>query len=116
MKVTINTNNMARLKGRVASVKEISVDKCAVVTIAVDNGKDKDGNDRGDDFIDVKCFHPATYGQIKKGMLVEAYGRIKPNKYEKNGETVYSTDIVADCIEFLESRSVVEAREAGKIA
>ena len=46
--------------------------------------------------------------------MVRVYGHVSPNKYEKNGETRYETDLVADFIEFLESRAIVDAREESK--
>ena len=46
-------------------------------------------------------------------MLITARGRIQPNIYEKaNGEKVYAIDLIADHIEFLESRQTVEQRTA----
>ena len=105
------TNNQGQLQGRVVSVKELSEGKMAVITLAIDNGKDKDGNKREASFPQVKSFHPNTYNQLVKGMLVRAYTHLSTDKYEKAGETRYSQDTIADCIEFLESKSAVQARE-----
>jgi single-stranded DNA-binding protein len=49
-------------------------------------------------------------------MLVMVAGHLKNNSYEKNGEKIYSLDIVADSVEFLESKAVVDARENAKQA
>ena len=46
MKTMIRTNNNITLVGRVTKVKEFGKD-VAAVTIAVDNGRDKEGNDIG---------------------------------------------------------------------
>ena len=47
-------------------------------------------------------------------MLVKLYGHVAPGSYTKDGKIVYTQDLITDKIEFLESKSVVEAREAAK--
>ena len=43
---------------------------------------------------------------IKKGSLVEVQGRIQTGSYKKdNGDTVYTTDVIAERVEFLDSRN-----------
>lgn len=108
------TNNSVRLLGRVSKVNEYAAGKAANVVIAIDNGRDKDGADRPASFVQTKSFSPAVYGAVKPGMLVQVEGHINPGSYEKNGETVYTQDIVADAIVFLEPKSLVTAREAAK--
>lgn len=110
------TNNQVRLVGRVSKVNEYSKGKAANVTIAIDNGKDKEGADRPTSFVQTKCFTPATYEALKPGMLVELFGHMAPGSYQKDGETVYTQDVVADFVAFLEPKSVVTAREAAKAA
>lgn len=39
---------------------------------------------------------------LQKGRLVGVQGRIQTGKYEKDGRTVYTTDVVANQVEFLE--------------
>lgn len=39
---------------------------------------------------------------LAKGRLVGVQGRIQTGSYEKNGQTIYTTDVVADRVEFLE--------------
>ncbi len=114
MKVSSYSNNKVEILGRVSSVKEYSKDKAANITIAVDNGKDADGNAREASFIQMKSFTKATYDALKTGMLVQVIGRVAPNKYVKDGNTVYSQDLVADYIVFLESKETVAARDAAK--
>lgn len=41
---------------------------------------------------------------VVKGMLVGIQGRIQTGSYDKNGTTVYTTDVIADRVEFLEWR------------
>ena len=74
-------------------------------TIAIDRGKDRNGEDMGADFPSIVCFGKTAENCerfLKKGRLVGIQGRIRTGKYEKNGQTVYTTDIYADRVEFLE--------------
>lgn len=74
-------------------------------TIAIDRGKDKNGEDRGADFPAVVCFGKTAElveRFLAKGRLVGIQGRIQTGKYEKDGRTVYTTDILADRVEFLD--------------
>ena len=75
------------------------------LTIAIDRGKDRNGEDMGADFPSVVCFGKTAENCerfLKKGRLVGVQGRIRTGKYEKNGQTVYTTDVYADRVEFLE--------------
>lgn len=114
MKTMVRTNNQAKVIGRVTKVNEFGKD-VADITVALDNGKDKEGNDIQSTFVTFKCFEPKVYGAIETGLLVRVYAHFSNNKYEnKAGETVYSTDFVTDSVEFLESKAVVDARKAAK--
>ena len=113
MRTSIRTNNQVTLIGRVASVKEFGKN-VAAITVAIDNGKDKEGNEIKSTFVETKCFEPKVYDGVKTGMLVMVFAHLTNNSYEKNGEKVFSTDVVTDCVEFLESKATVEAREAAK--
>ena len=55
-------------------------------------------------FIQTKSFTPAAYANVKVGMKIKIYGHITPSKYTKDGETIYQQDIIADYIEYLESK------------
>ena len=105
------TNNQGQLQGRVVSMKELSEGKMAIITLVIDNGKDKDGKKREPSFLQVQSFQPNIYNHLVKGMLVRVYTHLSTDKYEKAGEIKYSQDTIADCIEFLESKSAVQARE-----
>ena len=43
---------------------------------------------------------------LQKGSLVYVEGRLKTDKYEDGGETRYFTKVVAQMVQFLDSRSV----------
>lgn len=78
----------------------------AAITVAIDRGKDKDGNDMGADF--PRCY---VYGKtaenlckyMSKGRQIGIQGRIRTGSYEKDGQTHYTTDVMADRVEFLGS-------------
>ena len=106
MQTIIKTNNNVTLVGRVTRIKEFGKD-VAGVTVAMDNGRDKKGNDKPSTFVEVKSFEPKVYGLLKTGMLVMITAHLNNNSYEKNGETVYTMDVVADCITVLFIRIVV---------
>jgi single-strand DNA-binding protein len=46
----------------------------------------------------------------KKGALVGVDGRIQTGSYERNGQTVYTTDVYADTVRLLESRQQSQNR------
>lgn len=112
MIIQLDTGNHTEFKGRVVEIHEYSKDKAANITVSVEN-KLKNGTVKSIN-IQTKCFNPAIYNNVKVGMLVKLYGHVAPGSYTKNGVMVYTQDLVTDYIEFLESKSVVEAREAAK--
>ena len=74
-------------------------------SIAIDRGKDKDGNDRGADYPSIVCFGKTAENAEKylaKGKLVGITGRIQTGSYEKDGKKYYTTEVLADRVEFLE--------------
>lgn len=81
------------------------------------NYADRNG-EYGVDFIEVKAFtqtekaHNFYATHMKKGRLVEVSANFLSNTYEKNGETVYSMDVIVDDINpFHERISTQQARE-----
>ena len=67
------------------------------------------------DFVDCRLFggiaqNTAEY--CKKGDLIGVKGRVQSDSYEKDGETKYSTDIVAEKITFLSSKTKADELEA----
>lgn len=89
-------------------VRYISKSQMAVAafTVAINRGKDKHGNDRGADYIPVTVFGRQAENcekYLAKGRLVAVQGRIQTGSYtNRDGATVYTTDVVADRVEFLE--------------
>lgn len=80
----------------------------AKFSIAIDRGKDKDGNDRGADFPSVTVFGKTAENCekfLKKGSQIAIQGRLQTGSYDKDGKKYYTTDVIADRVEFLGSRS-----------
>ena len=73
--------------------------------IAVDRGRDKEGNDRGADFPNIVAFGKTAENIAKhsgKGLRVAVIGRIQTNSYEREGQKVYTTDIIADRVKYID--------------
>ena len=79
--------------------------------LAVDRGLSKDKNKRWNqgqptaDFINITVWgkqaeNAANY--LAKGRLVAIHGRIQTGSYDKDGTRVYTTEVVANNVEFLE--------------
>lgn len=74
-------------------------------SIAIDRGKDKEGNDLGADFPSVVVFGKTAENVekfVSKGKLVGVSGRIQTGSYEKDGVKHYTTEVLANRVEFLE--------------
>lgn len=104
--------NSVNIIGRLTKDPEIRYarDQMAVATftVAINRGKDRNGEDRGADFPRVTVFGRTAENCerfLAKGRLVGVQGRIQTGSYEhKDGYTVYTTDIIADRVDFLEYR------------
>ena len=103
--------NNVSLIGRLTrdpEVKYTSESQTAVArfSIAINRGKDKDGNDKGADFPNIVVFGKQAENCerfLTKGRLVGIEGRIQTGSYtNKDGNKVYTTDVVANRVEFLE--------------
>lgn len=84
----------------------------AKFSLALDRGKDKDGNDRGADFPTVTVFGRTAENLEKfsgKGLRIAVIGRITTGSYEKDGHTVYTTEVAADRIEFIDWKGKTDA-------
>ena len=71
-------------------------------TLAVD----RQGKEKAADFIRITTFNKTAENCAKylvKGRLVAVNGRIQTGSYKnKNGDTVYTTDVIANNVQFLE--------------
>ena len=102
--------NRVILIGRISNDPELRYTEkniaIASFNVAIDRGKDKAGNDLGADFPRVQCFGKTAENVNKysgKGLRVAVEGRIRTGSYTNSkGDKVYTTDISADRIEFLD--------------
>lgn len=73
---------------------------------------DRRGKDKGADFIRCVCFGKAAdfaEKYLKKGTKVVVRGRIQTGSYkDRDGRTVYTTDVILDDQEFAESKRAAE--------
>lgn len=104
--------NNVTLVGRLTRDPELRYTPSGVAvtkfTLAVNRNFSNQNGEREADFINIVTWRKqaencANY--IKKGSLVGIVGRIQTGKYENNeGRTVYTTDVVAENVQFLESK------------
>ncbi len=97
----MNSLNLTGHLVRDAKLTEGSTDR-AFFTIAID----RPGADGGTDFIGITCFGPtarAVTEHIGKGHLVGIQGRLQSNRFERDGETIHSLDVIASRVEFLKA-------------
>lgn len=89
-------------------------------SIAINRVPGRDGQDRGADFPNIVVFGKQAENCerfLTKGRQVAIQGHIQTGSYEKDGRKVYTTDVVADRVEFLEwgdrSQSSAQGSSAG---
>lgn len=77
-------------------------------SIAVDRGKEKDGTDKGADFPRCVAFGKTAENLAKyqgKGSNILIEGHLQTGSYtKKDGTKVYTTDVICERIEWLESK------------
>lgn len=80
---------------------------CANIDLAINNGKDKDGNDRPADFIRVVIWEKQAENlakYCKKGSQVAVSGSIKEESWEdEQGNKKYKTYVLSRRVMFLDS-------------
>lgn len=78
----------------------------ATFTIAIDRPQRQDGGEKQADFPRITVFGrqaETCEKYLKKGRMVAIQGRIQTGQYQnKNGDTVYTTDVVANRVEFID--------------
>lgn len=109
--------NNVSLTGRI--VKEINVfendnNKVGSFTLAVQRSHKNKNDEFESDFIRIVAFNKTTETIEKyttKGSLIGVEGKVQTSNYEnKEGQKVYSTEIVANRIIFLETKEQFEQR------
>lgn len=79
----------------------------AKFTLAVNRPFAKEG-EQDADFIRVTCFGKSAElieKYVSKGRLVGVTGRIQTGSYEKDGQKVFTQDVIVDRVEFLDKAS-----------
>jgi single-strand DNA-binding protein len=75
-------------------------------SVAINRGKDRDGNDRGADYPNIVVIGKQAENcerYLAKGRLVGIQGKIQTGSYtNRDGVKVYTTDVLADRVEFLD--------------
>lgn len=82
--------------------------------LACDRRFKKDG-EQSADFISCIAFGKTAdfiEKYFKKGNRLGLIGRIQTGSYEKDGKKVYTTDVVAEAVEFVESKGSASAGES----
>ena len=83
-------------------------------TLAVNRTFQSQSGEQGTDFINIVVWNKQAENVKKymtKGSLVAVTGRIQTGSYEKDGRTIYTTDVVADNVQFLETKAQSGARD-----
>ena len=78
----------------------------AKFSLAISRGKKANGEDAGTDYPSITCFGKTAelvQKYLTKGRQVAVTGRIQTGSYEKDGHRIYTTDVIADRVEFLGS-------------
>ena len=103
--------NLVLISGRLTKDPEVRYTTgtqmaVAVFTLAIDRGKDKNGEDMGADFPRVTVFGKQAENcerYLAKGCRVAVQGKIQTGSYEdKNGQKVFTTDVIAQRVEFID--------------
>lgn len=87
----------------------------ATFTLAI-NRVTKVGEEKKADFPRVTVFGKSAENcekSLVKGRLVGIQGRLQTGSYEKDGKKVYTTDVVADRVQFLEWGDKKDAAKEG---
>ena len=117
--------NSVALVGRLARDPEVRYSSgtqtaIAKFTVAVPRAFAKQG-EQDADFIPVTCFGKSAEFVEKyfsKGKMIGVTGRIQTGSYEKDGRKVYTTDVIADRVEFVGGKDDNRAggREAASVS
>ena len=85
-------------------------------TVALDRGRDKNGENRGADFPNCVAFGKTAENLERfsgKGLRVQVTGHLQTGSYDdKDGKKVYTTDVIADRIEFIDWKTAAGSNAA----
>lgn len=102
--------NKVILMGRLTR-KPSAIGNSVFFTVAVEQSYQKPGEERQADFIQCKAWNKTAEFIDKyftKGMMIIVEGRVHSSKWEKDGETRYSQEIIANSVQFGETKKARE--------
>jgi single-strand DNA-binding protein len=105
----MRTTNHLFLRGYVGQAPRSFGKTCKVSVATNRNWKDKEGQRREEtDWVTVTILNEKTAKfvaeNVKKGDPIYAECRIAEGRYDKDGETVYTTDVIANVFDLLTQR------------
>ena len=105
MNVVLLTGNLVRDPEKTYSNSGMAITRFTIAVNRSYTKKTEGGQDA--DFIRITCFDKrAEFVEkyLTKGRKVSVEARVQTGSYEKDGKTIYTTDFVANNIEFLDSK------------
>ena len=114
MNVVILTGNLVRDPEKSYTNSGMAVTRFTIAVNRNYSKKTEGGQDA--DFIRVTCFDKrAEFVEkyLTKGRKVGVEARVQTGSYEKDGKTVYTTDFIANNIEFLDSKKDADGGGSG---
>lgn len=108
--------NKVTLLGRLTKDVELRYSNAGVAvakfSLAIDRGKDQNGNSKGADFPNCIAFGKTAETLSKwtsgKGGRIMAEGHLQTGSYEKDGRKIYTTDVIVDRIEIIDFKTKEE--------
>ena len=88
-------------------LRERGETKVAQLRLAVPRGRDKNGEDRGADFVDVVCFGrqaEVCADYLAKGRRIAVEGRLHHDEWDGENGRRQKLEVIAQSVEFLDSR------------
>ena len=111
--------NRVELIGRITRDPELRYTSSNIATtrftLAVNRPFQGQNGEQGTDFINIVVWRKQAENvkkYVSKGSLVAVEGRIQTGSYEKDGQRIYTTDVVADSVQFLESKAQSQTRQS----
>lgn len=113
--------NKVMLIGRLTKDPEFSTTNGGVsnckFSIAVQRTFANSNGDRDADFFNITTWRSTADNcnkYLKKGDKISVIGRLQSNNYEKDGKNQYSVNVVAEEVEFLQTKNESKTENNGK--
>ena len=111
--------NRVELIGRITRDPELRYTSSNIATtrftLAVNRPFQGQNGETGTDFINIVVWRKQAENvkkYVSKGSLVAVEGRIQTGSYEKDGQRIFTTDVVADSVQFLETKGQSQNRQS----